>query len=259
MCYDIAFQVMVRQFSDYFPELIYDSQTAMDFEPFDHVQGVSVYRDHPIIYTNREDFKLHCRLMSWGIVPHYETKIPDWKKRNGMLNIRSERILEDKKSYWNKIRNRRCLIPVSGIYEHRKVPKLKNKVPYWVKPKGQEIFFLPGLYSVSKIFDHETEEWGQYWTFALITRAANSLMEQIHNDGENAGRMPLFLPFELSKRWLEEDLSDQPNEYQAILEYEIPSEELEYKTVWTIRTGKPRPDGKLCKDEEYVWEGVGKI
>lgn len=59
-----------------------------------------------------------------------------------MLNISSERIIEDKKTYWNKIRNGRCLIPVSGIYEHRKVPKLKNKVPYWVKPKEQEIFFF---------------------------------------------------------------------------------------------------------------------
>jgi len=259
MCYDISFQVNIEQFSDYFPELVYDSQAAMEFPAFDHVQGVSVYKDHPIIYMSRDDLKPHCRLMSWGIVPYYETKIPDWQKRNGMLNIRSERILADKKSYWNKIRNRRCLIPVSGIYEHRAVPKQKKKIPYWVKPKDQRIFFLPGLYSVSKIFDHETDEWYELWTFAMITRAANSLMEQIHNDGDNAGRMPLFMPFELSKRWLEEDLSDRPDEYGAILDYEMPSDELEYHTVWTIRTGKERPDGVLCKNEPFVWEGVGEL
>lgn len=118
---------------------------------------------------------------------------------------------------------------------------------------------MPGLYSVFKIFDRETDEWYKYWTFGLITRVANSLMEQIHNDGDNAGCMPLFLPFDLSKRWLEEDLSDQPNEYQAILEYEFPSEELEYKTVWKIRTGKARPDGRVNKDEEFVWEEVKEI
>lgn len=253
MCYDISFEVSMRQLSDYFPDLIYDSQMEMEFQPFDHVQGVSVFKEHPIIYRNRQDMQLHCRLMSWGVVPHYETKIPDWKRRNGMLNIRAERIQADKQSYWYKIRNRRCLIPVSGIFEHRAIKGWKKKVPYWVKPEEQNVFFLPGLYSISKIFNHETEEWYEYASFGLITRAANSLMAQIHNDGENKNRMPLFLPLALSKRWLEEDLSDEVGEYEAILDYEMPAEELAQHPVYTIRTPKERPDAK-SKSECFEWE-----
>ncbi|RZJ78722.1 MAG: DUF159 family protein, partial [Chryseobacterium sp.] len=92
MCYDISFQVTIRQLSDYFPDLIFDSQLEMEFGAVDHIQGVAVFGNYPIIYTNREDFKEHARLMEWGIIEHYSKIKPDFKKRNGMLNIRSERV-----------------------------------------------------------------------------------------------------------------------------------------------------------------------
>lgn len=43
--------------------------------------------------------------------------------------------------------------------------------------------------------------------YRIITREANSLIKQIHNLGENKWRMPLMLPLELSKKWVESDLS----------------------------------------------------
>src|SRR5215204_1658734 len=101
-----------------------------------------------------------------------------------MLNARSERILEDDTSYWFKIRNRRCLIPVSGTYEHREVKGWKKKVPYFVRLKKQPIFFLPGLYSVAELPDTQTGEIVKRWTFALITRDANQVMRWIHNGGD---------------------------------------------------------------------------
>ncbi len=70
-----------------------------------------------------------------------------------MLNARSERILEDSRSYWNKIKNRRCLIPVNGIYEHRAIKGWKKKVLYFIHLKDQTMFFLPGLYSVAELPD----------------------------------------------------------------------------------------------------------
>ena len=78
-------------------------------------------------------------------------------------------------------------------------------------------------------------------------------MSKIHNDGENAGRMLLFLPFELSKKWLNEDLTI--DDYKAILDYEIPSEQLEYMPVFTIRGKVERQDLKL-KNEYYEWENL---
>jgi putative SOS response-associated peptidase YedK len=194
--------------------------------------------------------------MEWSVIEFFRKEEPDMKRRNGMLNIRSERILDDKSSYWYKIRNRRCLIPVTGIYEHRAVKGWKKKVPYWIRPKDQEMFFLPGLYSVSEIVDKETGEMEQHWTYGLITRGANSVMRNIHNDGENRHRMPLFLPFEVSKEFLSEDLSEE--RYRQILSYEMASEDLEYHSVYTIRTSKLRADDK-SKNEYWEWEKLPEL
>ena len=258
MCYDISFKVYVREFRDYFPDLVYDETLEINFPPFDHVQGVSVYRPHPVIFINPQDGKYHCELMEWGIIEFYRKEEPHWKQRNGMLNIRAERILDDTKSYWNKIRNRRCLIPVSGIFEHRGIKGWKKKVPYHVKPKDQEVFFLPGLYSVAEIADKETGEMQKVKTFGIITRAANSLMAQIHNDGDNCGRMPLFLPLEMAKTFLSTELNTNEKLYRSILNYEIAPEELEAHTVFTIRSAKPRPD-ELSKEMEYIWDKLPEL
>lgn len=253
MCYDISFTIAIRVLSDYFPDLVFDSQMEMEFGAIDHIQGVGVFGKHPIIYTNREDMQLHCRMMEWGVIEHYRDMVPEMKYRNGFVNIRSERILDDKRSYWYKIRNRRCLIPVTGIYEHRAIKGWKKKVPYWVKPSEQSMFFLPGLYAVTELADTETGEIVKRWTFGLITRAANSVMHNIHNDGENRGRMPLFLPFAMAKEFVSEALTEQ--RYKELLAYEMPSEELEYRPVFTIRTPKPRPDDKP-KTERWEWENL---
>ena len=178
------------------------------------------------------------------------------KKRNGMLNIRSERILDDRISYWYKIRNRRCLIPVSGTYDHRAIKGWKKKVPYLIKPKGQNLFFLPGLYSVAELVDKETGELNKRWTFGLITRNANDVMKNIHNDGDNRWRMPLFLPFEIAKEFLSDNLPE--NRYREILAYEMQSADLEYYPVFTIRTSKERPDNK-SKDQYWEWDKLPKL
>ena len=251
MCYDISFTVNVNELTDYFPDLIFDAQISMNFDSTIHIMGHD-YGSHPIVYTNRQDMKAHCRLMEWGCIPYYVKDEKQYlRQRASMLNARSQRILEDDKSYWNKIKNRRCLIPVSGTYEHREVKGWKKKIPYFVRLANQTMFFLPGLYSVAELPELETGEVVKRWTYALITRDANEIMRMIHNGGENRYRMPLFLPLELSKEWLSEDLS--PARYKEILEFEMPSDQLQYHPVFTIRSPKPRPDNKL-KHEFWEWE-----
>ena len=251
MCYDISFVVEVKQLSDYFPDLVFDSQISINIEATTHIIG-HAFGEHPIIYRSREDFKLHCMLMEWGCIPYYVKDAASFvRQRASMLNARSERILEDQKSYWYKIRNRRCLIPVTGIYEHREIKGWKKKVPYFIRLNDQPMFFIPGLYSVVELPDKETGEMIRRCTFTLVTRDANSVMRDIHNGGDNKGRMPLFLPLELSKKWLEEELTGE--EYQSILAFEMPSEDLKYHPVYTIRSPKGRPD-ELPKTAYYEWE-----
>ena len=63
-------------------------------------------------------------------------------------------------------------------------------------------------------------------------------------------------PFEQSKKWLEEDLT--PEDYKAILDFEMPSEEMNYIPVYTIRSHKMRPDDK-AKNEYYKWENLPEL
>ena len=115
MCYDISFSVDIKQLSDYFPDLIFDTQIDINFNATIHIMG-HTYGEHPIIYKSQDDKNLHCRLMEWGCIPFYVKDESLFKKQRAtMLNARSERVLEDPKSYWYKIRNRRCLIPVCGF------------------------------------------------------------------------------------------------------------------------------------------------
>ena len=121
MCYDISFTVKGETIFEYFPNLIIDEDFEQDIDLTIHIAG-HLYQLHPIIYRNKDDRELHLRLMEWGIIPH---TITDEKaflpQRASRLNIRSEKILDDKYSYWYKIKNKRCLIPVTGTFEHRVV------------------------------------------------------------------------------------------------------------------------------------------
>ena len=250
MCYDISFTVKLKELSAYFPDLEPEPQLELNFDGT-HIMGHS-FNNHPIIFIDRESKEIIIRPMEWGIIPFYVKDEKTFlRQRVSMLNIRSERILGDEKSYWYKIRNRRCLIPVTGIYEHRAIKGWKKKVPYFIRLNNQPLFFLPGLYSVADLPDLDTGEMMKRYTFSLITRNGNDLMKKIHNDGDNRGRMPLFLPLALSKEFLSETLSNE--RYQEILQYEMPADEMEAITVYTIRSAKERPDGK-AKNAYWEWE-----
>ncbi len=256
MCYDVSFKSTIKQLNKYFPDAIMQDQLQIDFEllhNMTHIIG-HAHGEHPVFYIPTTENLPHCKLMEWGIIPYYIKDEDAYKKqRTSMLNIRSERILDDTKSYWYKIKNRRCLIPITGFYEHRDVPHFTKKIPYYLGLKEQSLFFVPGLYSVTELPDKTTGEMIKRFTYGIITRAANDLMKQVHNSGENKWRMPLLLPLELSKQWLQKDLPEV--DMRAILNYEMPSSALNYHTVFTIRSNKLRPDDKE-KNSFYKWENL---
>ena len=250
MCYDISFSTTVETIADYLPEMEISPQLGFDFESSIHVLAQS-YNKYPIILQDDGKFKL--KAFEWGVIADYMNTPEKIKKgRQWMCNAQSEKVVGDRKSYWNRIRRHRCLIPVTGTFEHREVKGIKNKIPYFVKVKGRELFCIPGLYHYSPIPDVETGE--VRGTFTLLTRAANSVMKKIHNGGTNAGRMPLFMPSqEMELRWINKDLSDE--EIAEVVEYELPSDNLEYWPVYTIRSPKPRPDEK-SKIDPWQWENL---
>jgi putative SOS response-associated peptidase YedK len=248
MCYDISFTSKVKDLSNYFPDLVDNPQLELDFEQ-DHIIAHR-YPEYPIIRKNNEG-TIVIQYMEWGVIPFYvKDEAKFIRQRASMLNARAERILDDPKSVWNKIKNRRCLIPVTGIFEHRGIVGWQHKVPYYITLKDQPMFFIPGLYATIDLPDLETGEVVKRYTFTLITRAANDLLKNIHNDGDHRYRMPLFLPLDLARCWIEPELPEV--QYREILGYEMPQEAMDYKPVWTIRSPKTRPDGKL-KTEYWEW------
>jgi putative SOS response-associated peptidase YedK len=228
MCYDISFSMAIESVLDYIPDLVIDPQLSIDCISSFHIQAQANLKVGVIIPTAKGNYYTP---MTWGM---------DVFGRR-VWNAQSEKIL-DPKSSWYKRRNKRCLIPVPGIYEHRHISGWKKTVPYHIGLKTSNLFCLPGIYSESQK------------SFVIITREGNEIMKQIHNGGDNPFRMPLFLPAkEVELRWLAKDLSD--SEMAAILDYELPSEDLEYYTVDTIRTTKDRADG-MPKNHPKIWPGL---
>ncbi|MBN8665636.1 MAG: SOS response-associated peptidase family protein [Chitinophagales bacterium] len=249
MCHDISFSANTVEFiSDILPNIKLDGQLSIDLSVTSHVLSMSNRKCLVIIGTPEEPRLVQ---FEWGLIADYMNtpeKIKEYRIQ--MANARSEKIL-DKKSVWYRIRKQRCLIAVDGIFEHREIKGWKNKVPYFIKLANRRQVFLPGFYNYSPIPDAETGE--LKGTFTVVTRPANTLMQQIHNHGPNKHRMPVFMQPEDALNWIKPDLSDE--QILEMVNYEIPSEELAAWPVFTIRTTKERPDG-ADKMSPYAWQGL---
>jgi putative SOS response-associated peptidase YedK len=248
MCLDIAFYSALQLIDDYFPDLVHDGDIQFDLDMGMHFMALGHNRYPVILFA---DGRYHRKYFEWGIIAEYmDTPEKIKAMRRSMVNARSEKILADKRSFWNRIRTKRCLIPVTGIYEHREITGWKNKVPYHIRLKDRRMFALPGLYHYNTKLPSDPETGEVRGMFTLITRAANPLMRQIHNSGDNAFRMPLFLPKEIELEWLRPDLKD--DDTQRILDYELPSDQLIAEPVYSIRARTPRPDGQP-KNAPWPW------
>ena len=227
MCYDMSFFSNIKLIADY---LSLKDQPSLYFEPTYHKIAQS-FTKWPVV-INEGGYKV--KLFEWGVIADYMNtpeKIKEY--RNSMANARSEKILDDKRSVWHRIREKRCLVFTTGFFEHHDAG-LKKKVPYFIHIKGEPVFCFAGLFNYSPLPDPETGE--VKGTFTIITRPANSLMAKIHNGGPNSNRMPLILTKELAIKWLDDKLSD--NGIEDILKFEFPVSTLEAWPVNTIRTRK---------------------
>jgi putative SOS response-associated peptidase YedK len=129
----------------------------------------------------------------WGLIPSWVKDNETAKKlRFQTLNARSETVFE-KPSFRNSIRNKRCLIPSTGFYEWQH--EGKKKIPWFIKMKKQEIFSMAGIWD--EWINNETGE--IFRGFSILTTAANSIMEKIHNTKK---RMPVILSPGNEHAWL---------------------------------------------------------
>ncbi len=183
---------------------------------------------HPVI-TNKD--KDHFHFFRWGLIPFWAK---DEKIGYKMINARKETVLE-KSSYKNPMKKRRCIVPFDGFYEWRKIGK--EKYPYRIGIRGEEIFTIAGLWERWNAPDGNA-----IYSFTLITQDPNEIMAKIHN------RMPAILTREQEKLWLDDDipatdlldmLTPPPDE--EIVAYTVP------KRVGNVRNN----DEGLLEEEIY--------
>lgn len=112
-----------------------------------------------------------------------------------VINSRSEKA-DFTPMFQRAVRERRCLVPMSGFYEWRRQSGKKTKDKFAFRlgdaPKG-DIMYLAGLYG-QFVGGYEN---GGYDGFAIMTQAADAQVAPYHD------RMPVILTDEaLKKAWL---------------------------------------------------------
>jgi putative SOS response-associated peptidase YedK len=205
-------------------------EATIDFEPTYHKVAQS-FSKWPIV-LQEDGIKL--RSFEWGLIADYMNTPEKVKEyRTSMANARSEKLLDDKRSVWHRIRKQRCLVFSTGFFEHKDIGG-KKKQPYFIRMKEAPLCCIAGLYNYAPAPNPETGE--LKGTFTVITREGNSLMQEIHNSGPHSGRMPLLLTKPLALQWLDPALTDEG--IRKIINYECPASALEAWPVNTIRTRK---------------------
>ena len=119
----------------------------------------------------------------WGLVPAW-SRDPSGAAR--MINARSETVAESR-AFARSFQERRCLVPVDGWYEWRRVSGARKQPYFMTRP---ESLVLAGIWST----------WGadsaRLLTFSIITRPAQGDLALIHD------RMPLVLDPSQWATWL---------------------------------------------------------
>ena len=124
------------------------------------------------------------RPMRWGFVPHWSKSPTDGPL---LINARSETVAE-KPAFRAAVRERRCLVPVSGFYEWHRTKEAK--LPWYASRSDGTPLVLGGIW----------QDWGEDGlpTLAILTTAANSAMAPIHD------RLPLVIEQDDWGLWLGE-------------------------------------------------------
>jgi putative SOS response-associated peptidase YedK len=139
-----------------------------------------------------------AKLSQWGLIPSWVSdQMAAERIRKGTYNARSES-LSEKPSFREPLKRGRCLVISHGFYEWQLVNG--KRIPWYIRLKDNKPFVFAGLFDLWS--DPET---GQiHHTFTIITTAANSLLEKIHNTKK---RMPVILSPEDEQKWISEAIT----------------------------------------------------
>jgi len=146
----------------------------------------------------------------WGLIPSW-SKDPSMSEK--MFNARAETV-DQKPSFRDAFKKRRCLIIADGFYEWKK--EGNKKMPLYYYLKSGRPFGFAGLYETWLAPDKK-----EINTSTIITTAANELIAPVHD------RMPVILSGDQEKAWLESNAADVADLKSVLKPY--PAEEMDLK------------------------------
>ncbi len=155
--------------------------------------------------------------LNWGLIPSFANKV---KMTSFLLNARSEGI-ERKPAFRSPFKRKRCLVLADGYYEWVKVPRKKEKIPYWVHMKSGKPFAFAGLWDSWQALDGSEVK-----TCCFITCEPNELVAQIHH------RMGGILFEKDYEKWLQQE-EGVPADLLPLLK-PYPAGEMTYYQVSTV-------------------------
>jgi putative SOS response-associated peptidase YedK len=126
--------------------------------------------------------------LKWGLIPSWAK---DADIGNRMINARAETV-QEKPSFRDAFKKRRCIIPATGFYEWQKKGS-GAKQPFYFYLKDKDVFGFAGLFE--EWTDQETGELLE--TCTIITTEANEVLKPVHD------RMPVILKPEDYDEWLD--------------------------------------------------------
>lgn len=174
----------------------FQAEMLVDFKPRFNIAPTQLV---PVITS---DSPKGFSFFYWGITPDFAKNKPVSQK---FINAKAETVNE-KISFKQSFKTRRCLVPADGFFEWKRLGK-KTKIPYRFTMADEQAFSFAGIWE-----EFENEFGESNHTFLILTTSPNSLVSEVHD------RMPVILKKEDEKKWLdkyssEEDLLKMLNTY----------------------------------------------
>jgi putative SOS response-associated peptidase YedK len=148
----------------------------------------------------------------------------------GGFNVRVESLAAPR--YRESIRQRRCLILADGFYEWR--AEGKHKQPFLLQRSDHRPFAFAGIWAEATLPNGEQKP-----SAAILTTAPRGVAAEVHD------RMPLILPPEFHRRWL-----DPSARYKELLEPDIDT--LELVAVSNLVNSSKNDDPRLVEPVDPV-------
>ena len=157
--------------------------------------------DEAIVVVERDDRRALTEYR-WGLIPHWSE---DARIASRTFNARAESVAT-MPAFRESFRRRRCLVPVDGFYEWRRLEG-GGRQPYRIFRADGRPLALAGLWAGWR--NPETGEVRR--TFTIVTTTPNRVVAELHD------RMPVVVPEDAWDTWLDPQPRD-PGELRALLE-----------------------------------------